>query len=216
MFFHIFAIFLPYLELFRNDKSYARLRFFRQDSSEARLTEPPSEDTTQSDSLPKEKKHINEKKWEEMRRHGDSEKNDCSQCLLFITDSLLWFIHVESSVEFLKGTMLYSCAIFFDSFSAMCFMAFFWHSLLPSHRNASHRFSLVRMMLIPRTSDNARTAVKFKTLQDVEQSCFPKEMICAHHLFRLLSYEFNIEGCDMMYDCWVRCAYQGSGFIHCV
>lgn len=62
MFFHIFAIFLPYLELFRNDKSYARLRFFRQDSSEARLTEPPSEDTTQSDSLPKEKKHINEKK----------------------------------------------------------------------------------------------------------------------------------------------------------
>ena len=114
-----------------------------------------------------------------MRRHEDSEKNDCSQCLIFINDSLLWFIHVESSVEFLKGTMLYSCAIFFDSFSAM-------------------------------------TAVKFKTLQDVEQSCFPKEMICAHYLFRLLSYEFNIEGCDMMYDCWVRCAYQGSGFIHCV
>ena len=151
-----------------------------------------------------------------MRRHEDSEKNDCSQCLIFINDSLLWFIHVESSVEFLKGTMLYSCAIFFDSFSAMCSMVIFWHSLLPSHRNTSHRFSLVRMMLIPRTSDNARTAVKFKTLQDVEQSRFPKEMICAHHLFRLLSYEFNIEGCDMMYDCWVRCAYQGSGFIHCV
>jgi hypothetical protein len=120
---------------------------------------------------PRKKAFINEKKWEEMRRHGDSEKNDCSQCRLFINDSLLWFIHVETSVEFLKGTMLYSCAIFFDSFSAMCFMVIFWHSLLPSHRNASHRFSLVRMMLIPRTSDNARTAVKFKTLQDVEQSC---------------------------------------------
>ena len=74
---------------------------------------------------PRKKEFINEKKWEEMRRHGDSEKNNCSQCLLFINDSLLWFIHVESSVEFLKGTMLYSCAIFFDSFSAMCFMFFF-------------------------------------------------------------------------------------------
>ena len=66
-----------------------------------------------------------------MRRHGDSEKNNCSQCLLFINDSLLWFIHVESSVEFLKGTMLYSCAIFFDSFSAMCFMFFFLTFIAP-------------------------------------------------------------------------------------
>ena len=58
--------------------------------------------------------------------------------------------------------------------------------------------------------------MKFKTLQDVEQSHFAQEMIYAYHLFRLLSYEFNIEGCGMMYDCWVRCAYPGSGIIHCV
>ena len=53
-----FDIFL-YFEL-TSPMEDGRLRIFRQDSSEARLTEPPSEDTTQSDLL-KENAFVNEK-----------------------------------------------------------------------------------------------------------------------------------------------------------